>query len=1034
MSNSFVNLERQLEKCGDLSALPLEEALCLMDMVTKDTLAVGLPIENLSVESWTRLRKFLLSLTGTLNRIYSKHGATLGQRERPIPQKSQDSLRSAEETLRRLEQQEAGLRDEIRELEQIVSRQKLKDQLVTELLSEKDSLQQRISRLKSVDLTRLEQERDQLAETAAALAQQISRQKDENEANSRSLQSDRGALAREQQRAETLRGQLETTRQELEGATAHCDALSADLGSCQNTLQTQLGEKEQLERQLQSLVLQLQKCSSQSQALTEQIRQRKAELDRLSQSIAALTQTNEALSGQLRDRRTELQTLEARKQQLEQQLQTALTDRQQLENALTQLDTLLKNTADTHTRLQKQLSEGEALLQERLNAVSELERTLSDQSAALSGINDESRSLEARLAGLEAELDASRNRHGELSERHQQLLDTVQTLKQTITSLEEAIAGLENDRILLLQQKADLENTLAENREEYNALLSEFHELEAFRAALEQTLAEYTAKKNALEHTVAGLRETRQTLQTETDRLQQERDGLSAELEQLSARREELPRQIRTVTEDRDGCAAECDQLQQTLDTLNTELETASARKTGLDSDLTAARQRKAQLDDECRQLQTLLDQLSGVERERSETALRQQETERALREAEAALQTLIDTIAEHTRQANELNDRAAALQADCTAAGALHEQAQIEHDALCRSLETTRQSTEAINTRRIELQSQLNEAEADLKSAKADAGQKEQDLSAAAEAYRQINTSILTLGRQLQQQVETNTDYHDNHLLPARLKLEQSQASLVRDQQELAAAEQRLKELEDTCRELSQKTNQTNILINAEILNKEQRDKELLKAESELNRKLADAEQERAQNQARLDELNRELNRLTAGVIQPLLEDIAKAERTLQEKGSQVVLQQYQQLLEEKQQLVRQVEDTLAKLPPLQQELAEQRGARDKAESDLIAIQTSIRETTAEHDRLLGELARLNSREERDKLDSCQQRLNTLISIRQALIERSRESGFGMDYKDTLDSAIRLAGDTMRDVQAQITAYTDLFSKKLGS
>ena len=75
-----------------------------------------------------------------------------------------------------------------------------------------------------------------------------------------------------------------------------------------------------------------------------------------------------------------------------------------------------------------------------------------------------------------------------------------------------------------------------------------------------------------------------------------------------------------------------------------------------------------------------------------------------------------------------------------------------------------------------------------------------------------------------------------------------------------------------------------------------------------------------------------------------------------------------------------------------------------------------------------------LSSEEERRRFDLCQKRLKTLIEIRQALIDRSRESGFGMEYRDTLKNAIKLASDTMRDIQSQITAYSDLFSKELDS
>ena len=518
------------------------------------------------------------------------------------------------------------------------------------------------------------------------------------------------------------------------------------------------------------------------------------------------------------------------------------------------------------------------------------------------------------------------------------------------------------------------------------------------------------------------------------DRLEQEHAALREALEQLRARKEQLPGQIRTVTEDKTACEADCARLQQTLDQLHAELDAAAVRKAELEIALADTQKNKEQLDAECTRLQDLLDQLSGVRQEREETARQHQEAQAQLAQAESDVQALREAIEEHDRKTAELNDQAAKLQADCSGAAALHEQAQIEHDALCESLNNTRKSTEAINARRIELQSQLNEADAALKVAKADAEQKDQDLTAAKNAYQEIDTSILTLGRQLQKQIEANTDYHDNHLLPAQRKLEKAQTALAQDRQELADAEQQLRELEEACSELSRKTNQTKILINAEILNKEQRDRELLNAETELNGKLADAERERAENQAKLDKLNQELYRLTAGVIQPLLEDIAKAEKTLQEKGSKVVLQRYEQLKAEKEELVRQVEETLAKLPALEQELTEQRTARDKAQAELIATQTSIRETTADYEKLRSDLSILDSEEERRRFDLCQQRLKSLVEIRQALIDRSRDSGFGMEYKDTLKNAIKLASDTMRDIQSQITAYSDLFSKKLGS
>ena len=208
---NFRSVNEQLDKCSSLNALPLEEALCLMDMVGKDVLAEGLILEELPVGEWKRLRRFLLSLTGTLNRICGKYSSTIARQERSLPQKELDSLRSAEAKLReleeqepglhaefrklkeqepslraeirkleeqesglraeirklkeqepglraeirKLEEQESGLRDEKQQLESIVSRQKLKDQLVTQLLGEKQDLEQRVSRLKSVDLTRL---------------------------------------------------------------------------------------------------------------------------------------------------------------------------------------------------------------------------------------------------------------------------------------------------------------------------------------------------------------------------------------------------------------------------------------------------------------------------------------------------------------------------------------------------------------------------------------------------------------------------------------------------------------------------------------------------------------------------------------------------------------------------------------------------------------------------------------------------------------------------------------------------------------
>ena len=1035
----FDNLNRQLEKCSSLNTPPLEEALCLMDMVSKDIYTANrdLPIDDLPVENWKRLLKFLLSLTGTLNRILNKHGAAIEQnmpRKRNLAQESQDSLRSAEAKLRELEGQESGLRDEIRELESIVNRQKLKDQLVTQLLGEKQDLEQRVSRLKSVDLTRLEQERDRLAEESDALATQISDQQGKNAANARKLQSDRSQLQQEQQTAAQLRTQLDSVTRDLDQAKATCAGLNTDIQNGQSALQTHQALKQQLEQQLQSLAEQLRQSSSQSDELTEQIRQREEELGRLTLSITQLTQTNGTLAQQLNARQTELQTLQSQKQQLEQQLQAALTDKVQLEHDLAHLRTLLQNAADSLAQLKTQLSEGETLLRERQKKLAELTRTLSEQNAELARINDEIRSLEGQTEQLAAEITARRAHFEDLTARKEQLQQTKLELEQAIAELEQAIAELDAANSQLRDQKAALEDTLANDQEAYDALLSEYHALEETKTALDQALSELTAKKTALEQTIAGLTNTRHDLQAQVDRLEQEHAALCEALEQLRTRKEQLPGQIRTVTEDKSACEADCARLQQTLDQLHAELEAAADHKAELEIALADARNNKEQLDAECARLLDLLDQLSGVQLEREETAQRHQEAQTQLAQAKATVQDLNNAIAEHDRQTVGLNDQAVGLRADCAGAKALHEQAQIEHDALCESLNNTRQSTEAINARRIELQSQLDEADAALKVAKADAEQKEQDLTAAKNAYQEIDTSILTLGRQLQKQIEANTDYHDNHLLPARRKLDQAQTALAQDRQELADAEQQLKELEETCSELSRKTNQTKILINAEILNKEQRDRALLNAETELNGKLADAERERTENQAKLDKLNQELYRLTAGVIQPLLEDIAKAEKTLQEKGSKVVLQRYEQLKAEKEELVHQVEVTLAKLPALEQELTEQRTARDKAQAELFATQTSIREMTAEHDKLRSDLSILDSEEERRRFDLCQQRLKALVEIRQALIDRSRESGFGMEYKDALKNTIKLASDTMRDIQSQITAYSDLFSKKLGS
>ena len=651
MSYPFTNFDIQREKCNSLESIPMEEALGLLDMVCKDMLNAGSAIEELPIRDWNRLRMFMLSLTGTLNRIYKKHSVSISEKVRPIKPESQAALKDAEDRLHDLEDQETQIQRQLQQLQSVLDKQQTKADLIQELLTQKQEVEEHIRLLQSVDLPKLEQTRDQLTQSAAALKDQITRQQAQNQEVSKKLAADRALL-------------LDETRQETD---------------------------------------------------------------------------------------------------------------------------LLKD--------------------------------------------------------------------------------------------------------------------------------------------LEEVRTNYSSRRDSC-----------QKLQTEKDALLGQLSGLNQTQAQLETACKELPSQIQAALESKKAVLARCTQLQEKLHRAQTDLSAAETQRDILQQKLDNDQRRKEQLDQECIDLQN----------------------------------------------------------------------------------------------RQNQLQTELITAKQTLADARTKAKQTQAELDQAKDDYQQIGDSILNLGRVLQQQLEANTDYRDSYLVPAQAALTDKQNALQTMKDTLQKLNDQLKALEKENTELVKETNQTNTLINGQILTKEERDKELKKAKKELEDKLRSAQQEQTANQATLDKMKKELNDLTEGVIQPTLDAIAEAEEKLRKMGSKEVLREYEQIEKAKQSLVDETEKKLAQLLPLKKELAQCEADRDIAQKELDATNASIQQTKSNHDRIRRELEFLNSESESRSLQQCQQRLESMTMIRQNLIEITRDAGFEMAYTDVLQEAIAQSVGVLARLRAEILRYSDLFSKKV--
>lgn len=946
----FDSVTSKLETFAHSSRIPLEEALCLMYMVGQDVLKDGqVPIDNLEVENWERLRRYLLSITNTVNRLYKKHRDSLTSHT-VLRHNDQlwGNIENASAELSEIEKESSRLENEKSELESLLKKLKTKEALITDLQKQISSLTMRCNTIRAADVDKLEKQRDSL------------------EAEYEKAQNDLNAL---KQHILTLNGQIKEATQTGEQEQKKISKLNLDLNNQKKLNITTTKNCTDLQKKLDIVVDENNQLADRYQQLQDAIRTAQNKADEARHEVKKLEDTSREKQGFL----------------------------DHLKNKKTEL----RSDVD---RIQTQIDDATAACDLLDSQFIELRKELDDRNTAYDDRRTE-------IKDMEALIDAARQKITDLEKDETTVRETLRTAADERDAAQSRYDECYGQLQTVLQKKRDYDRQISDTEAENQNLSKELEKLRATRDAK-------ATVKNGYE---------------------QELKNLNGELDRLAVDCKDLDEQIRTAKQNKTARESESSQLSTDLKDVNTLLSQAENRKKQLEQDLKTAKDQKQKLDTAIKSLEDQLALLANVEQQREEAAGKLAETHQSLAEATKKRDDLNTAIDQCNASIETIGSEIVTLTANQTDADALLARRQAERDKLDEKVRAAEELLNKLLDDVADLQKRLDAANKTHAEKKKESEQLATDLATAETDNRKMLEDVVSLNISLEDQLKDNESYRTNYLIPAQTKLNEAKTVLEQMKATVTSLDEESRNIDEERRQVGDQ------ISTAKTTNavKRQKVNERIKELEDEQKRFDDMTQEE-------NRLNTQLKELTQDKIQPLLDAIERAKRMLRDLNPEVTLKEYQQQKEdlelEYQQQKKALDDEAAAIDAkkveietlntqcnqlifeneqIQAELAEAR-QNHQAKAD------SQQQLYTEHDGYKQKLAMLDSDENKQAVEACRNRLDTMMKIRQNLSEISARMDTGLDYTDALDNGISLACDILAKLQDNISSYAQIWEENI--
>lgn len=748
--------------------------------------------------------------------------------------------------------------------------------------------------------------------------------------------------------------------------------VEAETRKIEEELLDQVNSQSKLDAQLQRL-----------ETAKAQLEARQAHAARTQQQIDDLSRMLERIRG------TELGELQARKESLEAEMaaveRQAEQQREELAKsaeAVKRSKTELEAGKSRNIQLQQSLANRRREIEEAEQQGQNLEKELNTCDGALASLNAACGVIQQKIADVNGEQEAMRQKMGDLQkfleqetvslqekqEKAARLWDEIHDRKRSVAAL-----AAEND------SKDDELTRLCEQmklRKEENELLQ--HRLEMENAALEEIETEVT--------------------------------GLIADIEAAQA--------MKKACDDRIGA------LKENAAKVETELNDARQHEMQLDEQVRAALEQKQKLDNRNEEHTRLLEQLANVQEELRCVGIELKNAEDALNAANGNKQSLENRIAISREETAQLISASELLVPVVTEAEAALRTEQDRHDELRTKLEEADTACEELKKQYAAMEEKLARTNADSENCKEQITATDAAFRAASEESASLAKKLASARVQLETQKQLNEKFELSDLKPAQDELAGVTAEMEMMEAARAACGEKITSLKESLenKKREHQNTQTELYVLETLISD---------SENELN----EACEELKRQQLRRDQLARELRDISQNELGALYEEIQQLQASVGDTAAvtekKVALETVRDRLLQQQ---ADLEHYNTECSKVEKELAQKRIDVAALSRQLEERTREKRETEEEYVNLQKQLAVLDDSDVHRQLKTWRFQIRDMSQIRDSMAESAGAVGCGLGFDVEGDVKARLdqAEASLEFLQNKIAEFVEIWDKTI--
>uniref|UniRef100_A0A9J8ANR7 Centromere-associated protein E n=1 Tax=Cyprinus carpio carpio TaxID=630221 RepID=A0A9J8ANR7_CYPCA len=828
-----------------------------------------------------------------------------------------------------------------------------------------DELQRQVCGL-SEELCSVREERDTLLSAQSSVNEDHQRLKDETSKAQDQLLKMESDLVDAQLKEAELSQQLTETSERLQNIQTDLQHVTQE----KNTLLTSLEEATQKSVQLSA---ELESVRGERDVLLsekmEEVQGDPDEMEKLRHTIISITEEREQLQEILQGLREERDQL---KRDMEENVEMMIETQAELREAQ-------EKVKDLQGRLHN-------LESQRVQKVDQYEDQKNCEDGQLDKLQDQQLTEELSAAVYEKEpLLSERSNHHEQSDVMEKMKAEVTSLTQERDQLQERLRELERDNI---QMKTHLEK-------KNEMILQAQSELQEQQQHLNQDQEDSSENNSTLQQI--------QTLKEELETLLEQRNQLTLDLQETSQQVCGLTEQLHTIREERDTLLSAQSSVNEDHQRLKDETSKAQDQLLKMESDLVDAQLKEAELSQQL-----------------TETSERLQNIQTDLQHVTQEKNTLLTSFEEATQKSVQLSAELESVRGERDVLlSEKMEEVQRDPD----EMEKLRHTISSITEEREQLQEILqglreerDQLKRDLEDTNGMLMQVQQEHSGS-----QTDTQHDELLQQMQQlQEELDTVNEEKNQLKS--DLQENVEMMIENQEELRGALEKVKDLQNTIREL--KSQQT--LMESKLQDSENTSQQLQELHVQMKQLREEFESVCCERERLLSD--RSINTLSET---EMMEQMKTSISSLMEERDQLE-QTLQGLREEVEQLRREQQERDQMMVQLKSELQSVCAERDRVASErsgeMEKMSSRMSSVTEERDQLLETLQRLTDENTQLKRDQ-QQQDETLVQVREQLQSACTERDSLLSEKNNSD----LENMTLEEVQTSLASVTEEREQLLG-